>query len=85
MSTDDLTNIEAALARLRPATGTLQRDELLFAAGRASTQPALRFWRGLAGLATTLAVSLAVVWCWRPVRMVERVITLEVALSLIHI
>lgn len=78
MSTE-MTRLEAALAQLRPTTGSLTREGLLFAAGRASAQRAVVFWRRLAGAALAGAAMLAGAWWAWPARVVERVITLQVA------
>ena len=50
------------LSRLTPSAGTLDRDGLLFAAGRASVRPH-RGWRTMAVLlASSQALSLAILW-----------------------
>jgi hypothetical protein len=50
------------LSRFTPDTGGLDRDALLFAAGRASARPG-RGWKTLAAvLAATQALSLALLW-----------------------
>lgn len=51
--------IEERLRRFRPKGGTIDRDSLLFAAGRASAQPN-RLWKGLSAvLGVTQVLTLA--------------------------
>ena len=58
--------VEAALAALTPAAGTLNRDVLLFRAGQASRRGAGRFWKAAtAGLALAVA-GLGAVLVFRP-------------------
>ena len=60
----DLAEFEASLRELAPA-GTLDRDELLFEAGRRAARPAtsIRFWKSLsAALTVLLAVQTGLVW-----------------------
>ncbi len=50
--------LEAALAGLTPAPASLDRDRLMFAAGRASIRRRTHFWQGMAAmLAVLLTVS----------------------------
>ena len=76
---EDLTPLEQALAGLRPAAPALDRGALLYHAGRASRDRAVRGWRLTAGgLAVALAV--AVGFAVRPPRVavVERVVEVRV-------
>ena len=70
--------IAERLSRLTPDAGSLDRDELLFAAGRASARPARR-WQALTGiLALGQALTLVILWptappqAPMPMPMVER-------------
>jgi hypothetical protein len=55
-----MNDIETKLKRLQPAASGLNRDEILFQAGRATARPS-RFWKGLAlVLAISQVVTLAV-------------------------
>lgn len=59
---DDLAALERRLAGWRPATGTLNRDRMLFEAGRASVAgaPSVLAWRVAAGLFLAVSVGLGV-------------------------
>ena len=60
-----LNDLAAALAALRPNPPAIDRDRLLFAAGRASA-PRPWFWRATTAVAATAAVVLAAVMIFRP-------------------
>ena len=60
-----LNDLAAALASLRPAAPTLNRDSLLFNAGLASA-PRPWFWRVCAAVSTTATAVLALVLVMRP-------------------
>jgi hypothetical protein len=60
-----LNDLAAALASLRPAAPALNRDRLLFNAGRASA-PRSWFWRVSAAISTTATAFLALVLLLRP-------------------
>ena len=51
--------LAVALSKLDPAPHGFNRDALMFAAGQASKLNALTFWRWVAGLAITAAVTFA--------------------------
>jgi hypothetical protein len=70
-----LTALEAALAALKPAPDGIDRDGLLFRAGQASVRRPSWLWPGAAAV---LAVLLAGVLVWRPVKVVERIVYVEV-------
>jgi hypothetical protein len=73
-----LNDVAAALAALAPQPPALDRDRLLFHAGRASA-PRPWFWRLTAAVATTAAVVLAATLFMRPVPApVERVVYVQV-------
>lgn len=60
----ELAELEASLSELAPA-GTLNRDELLFEAGRRAARPttSVRFWKSLsAALTVLLAVQAGLFW-----------------------
>ena len=70
----DLTGLESALVALAPTPSRLDRDGLMFAAGRASVS---RTWiKAACGLAG-LSVALALVLIWRPTRVVERTVVVR--------
>src|SRR5262249_38547925 len=70
----DLTGLESALVALAPTPSRLDRDGLMFAAGRASVS---RTWiKAACGLAG-LSVALALVHIWRPTRVVERTVVVR--------
>ncbi len=74
-----LSEVAAALAALAPRPAALDRDRLLFRAGRASA-PRPWFWRLSAAASTTAAVVLASVLYMRPTAApVERVVYVQVA------
>jgi hypothetical protein len=58
--------VEAALAALTPAAGTLNRDVLLFRAGQASRQGAGRLWKAAAAGLALVAAGLGAVLLLRP-------------------
>jgi hypothetical protein len=62
MPRDDLTNIERRLSALRPASGGLDRDRMLFEAGRASgrAEGRARAWALAAAASVLVAVGLGV-------------------------
>src|SRR5262249_25175621 len=66
-----LTALEAALAALRPAPDALERDTLMYQAGRASVRRPGWLWPGATAM---LAVALAGVLAWRPTKVEERVV-----------
>ncbi|MFL5340250.1 MAG: hypothetical protein ACJ8F7_08855 [Gemmataceae bacterium] len=76
MPTDPLTELETALTGLAPAGPRLDRDGLLYAAGRAA---GARPWKRAAGSLALAAVALAVFVGFRPVRERERVVTVMVS------
>ncbi len=69
--------LASALGGLQPAATSIDRDRLMFRAGRASVHRRGRLWQGATGsLALALAVSLVV----RPApRQVERIVTVAQA------
>jgi len=77
MQPDNLTPADEELARvlggLRPAATGIDRDTLMFAAGRASTQRRVRAWQGLSAAAATLLVVALVV----PPRAMPTRVTVE--------
>ena len=71
-----LSEIAAALAALRPAAPAVNRDRLLFQAGRASA-PRPWFWRATTAVAVTTAAVLAAVLIFRPAapaNQIERIV-----------
>ena len=53
--------LEAALGRLRPAPPNLDRDQMMFRAGQASTRRHMHAWQGVAAvLALAVTISLGV-------------------------
>jgi len=73
-----LNEVAAALAALVPRPAALDRDRLLFRAGRASA-PRPWFWRLSAAASTIAAVILAAILLVRPAPMpIERVIHVQV-------
>jgi hypothetical protein len=73
-----LGGLEQALAALRPAADGLDRDNLLFRAGQASTRRPRWPWPAAAAAANLLAVGLGVVLLVRPgPPTVERVVVLR--------
>jgi hypothetical protein len=73
-----LNDVAAALSALAPRPPALDRDRLLFKAGRASA-PRPWFWRLNAAAATTAAVVLAAILFMRPgPAPVERVVYVQV-------
>jgi hypothetical protein len=74
-----LNDVAAALAALAPHPPALDRDRLLFKAGRASA-PRPWFWRITAATTTSVAVVLAAVVILRPLPApVDRVVYVQVA------
>ncbi len=67
---DDLTAFSRALAEVAPHPGRLDRDALLFAAGRAAGRPG-RFWPMTAGVLAAACIALAVTLVVRPPTVVE--------------
>jgi hypothetical protein len=65
MSEEDLTRLADALRGLAPDTAALNRDTLMYQAGRAS-RPSPRAWQLLAAATTTVAVALALTLWLRP-------------------
>ena len=64
--------LEAALARVTPARTSMQRDELMYQAGRRSTRAAMRRWRSVAAM---LVVGMGVSLALRPIpRDIERIV-----------
>jgi len=77
----DLLALEAELAALRPSGAPLDRDRLLFEAGRASAAPARRrfVWPAATAAMTAAAACLAVMLFYQPPpQVVERVRIVEV-------
>jgi hypothetical protein len=76
---EDLTPLESVLQGLRPSSGTLSRDRVLFEAGRSAARPG-RAWPTLAVLSTTVATVLALVLLFgRPgPQIVERTVVVQV-------
>lgn len=68
---EELTRLAQALRRLCPA-GAIDRDELLYRAGRAAA-PRRGPWVAATGVATLVAATLAVVLAVRPPTVIERV------------
>jgi hypothetical protein len=62
-----LTAVEAALASLTPAAGSISRDALLFRAGQASIRRRW-FWPSATAVLGTVSAALAAVMLWSPVR-----------------
>jgi len=73
--------LEQALAALRPASAKIDRDRLMFLAGRTSARRRSRLWQCAAGaLAVALAAALSAALYARPApREVERVVYVTVA------
>jgi hypothetical protein len=71
---DDLTPFTRALANVPPSPGRLDRDNLLFAAGRAAGRRAVVFWPVTAAALAGLSTVLALVLLNRPPTVVERVV-----------
>jgi hypothetical protein len=67
---DDLSAFSRALAGVPPHPGLLDRDALLFAAGRAAARRG-RFWPVTAGVLAALSAALAGVLLFRPPTVVE--------------
>jgi hypothetical protein len=62
----DLKALEAALGALRPTPDAIERDRLMFQAGRASVPRPGRFWQATAGTFGTLSVLLGGLLLLRP-------------------
>jgi hypothetical protein len=76
-----LNNVATALAALVPCPPVLDRDRLLFHAGRASA-PQSWFWRMTAATTTSCAIVLAAVLLLRPVPVAaDRVVYVQVAVQ----
>jgi hypothetical protein len=76
-----LNDVAAALAALAPQPPALDRDRLLFKAGRASA-PRPWFWRITAATTTSVAVVLATVLIFRPIPApMDRVVYVQVAVQ----
>jgi hypothetical protein len=76
-----LNDVAAALAALAPQPPALDRDRLLFKAGRASA-PRPWFWRITAATTTSCAVVLAAVLIFRPIPApTDRVVYVQVAVQ----
>lgn len=73
----ELSDLEAALARLQPSPAGLDRDRLLFESGRAAGR-GRRLWPAATGVMTAIAASLAAILLLRadPAPVV-RVVTVE--------
>ena len=61
----EMTALEASLGKLAPCPAALDRDRLLFEAGRASARPG-RLWQGAAAAASLTAAALALLLVLRP-------------------
>jgi hypothetical protein len=62
-----LSELERSLAELTPSAAGLDRDRLMYAAGKAAATPRLRYaWPAASGALTALAASLALVLIMRP-------------------
>lgn len=70
----DLSATEAALAALAPAPAALDRDRLMFQAGRAAGGAAGWGWPAATGALTALAAALALVMVLRPPVVTETVV-----------
>jgi hypothetical protein len=74
MPEERLSDLEAALAALRPLPAQLDRDRLMFRAGRRS-QPLRWLWPAATALMTAATIMLAVVLVTRPApQRVERIV-----------
>ena len=74
----ELTDLEAQLQALKPTPGGLDRDRILFRAGRASARgPGRYLWPGVSGVLALTTVALAVALAIRP-EPSERVVYVEV-------
>jgi hypothetical protein len=72
---EDLTALERVLTALQPAAPQLDRDRILFEAGRASARG--RFWPAAAALLALVSAGLGGALWWRPVPA-ERVVLVPV-------
>ena len=70
----DLTATEAALAALAPAPAALDRDRLMFQAGRAARPVAPWSWPAATGVLTAVAAALALVMITRPPVVTETIV-----------
>lgn len=70
----ELEGLAAQLRGLTPAPAALNRDRLMFEAGRAAAGRGLAMWRGLAAAALLLAATLGAWAGWQGDRVVERVV-----------
>ena len=76
-----LNDVAAALTALAPRPPALDRDRILFDAGRASA-PRPWFWRMTAATTTSCAIVLAAVLIFRPIPVpVDRVVYVQVAVQ----
>jgi len=62
----DLTELESALASLRPAAAALDRDRLMFRSGQRSAGRSGRIWQGTAAAACLIALGLGATLLLRP-------------------
>jgi hypothetical protein len=77
----ELTDFEAQLQALKPTPGGLDRDRILFRAGRASARgPGRYIWPGVSGVLALATVALSVALATRP-EPPERVVYVEVPQS----
>ena len=84
MSTDEsedqagLSDLETALAALAPVRGRLDRDRLMYEAGRASARPSPRKWMAVAASLALVAAGEGALLALRPEgRVVERVVVVR--------
>lgn len=73
-SIQDLTRTEAALAALAPTPAALDRDRLMFQAGRAARPGPWWGWPAATGILAAVAATLAVVMVTRPPVVTETVV-----------
>jgi hypothetical protein len=74
MSEDPLKALASVLRGLAPSAEPLDRDALLYEAGRASAPPLRWPWVAATAASALLAVSLGVALWAKPIRVVERVV-----------
>lgn len=84
MSTDEsedqavLNDLETALAALAPVRGRLDRDRLMYEAGRAAARPSPRKWMAVAASLALVATGEGALLALRPEgRVVERVVVVR--------
>jgi hypothetical protein len=75
MSEQPLSALESALGRLSPV-GELNRDRLMFEAGRASARGGW-LWPAATGLASLAALAAGFLLIFRPAQVVERVVIVQ--------